>query len=82
MYTAQLLCFMFIGLLKIITIQQFLGLSVFAFFIGYFFCEERFLIKNKNKNEYTGLPTKDETSDTIELNLFCLFPCIQDSLQL
>ena len=30
----------------------------------------------------TGLPTKDETSETIVLNIYCLFSYIIDSLQL
>jgi len=31
--------------------------------------------------QYTGLPTKDETSETTVRNLYCLFPYIYDSLQ-
>ena len=31
---------------------------------------------------YTGLPTEDETSETIEKNLFSRFACIYDSLQM
>ena len=31
---------------------------------------------------YTGLPTKNETSETIVRNLYCLFPYIHGSLQL
>ena len=31
---------------------------------------------------HTGLPTKDETLDSIVRNLYCLFPYIYDSLQL
>ena len=30
----------------------------------------------------TGLPTKDETSETTVQNVYCLFSDIQDSLQL
>ena len=30
----------------------------------------------------TGLPTKDETSETTVRNLYCLFPYIYDTLQL
>ena len=30
----------------------------------------------------TGLPTEDETSETIEKNLFSRFACIYDSLQM
>ena len=33
-------------------------------------------------NDYTGLPTKDETSKTNVRNVYCLFHNIHDSLQL
>ena len=36
----------------------------------------------KSDNVYTGLPTKDETSETTVQNLHCLFRYIHDSLQL
>ena len=33
-------------------------------------------------NDYTGLPTKDETSETTVRNIYCLLHNIHDSLQL
>ena len=49
--------------------------------IHIYICTEHIEIYLYIVQEYKGLPTKDETSETTVQNLHCLFPYIYYSLQ-